>query len=158
MNVLMDRVNKTSGKVMMNGTNYSLKSIKKLIGYVPQDDIMIRELTVAENIYYSASTRLPKSFTSSQIKEFADAVIEILGLGHVQHSIIGDETNRGISGGQRKRVNIGMELASAPTIIFGDEITTGLDSTSAMVILKSLKKVASMGVTIVSVIHQPRYN
>ena len=75
---------------------------------------------------------------------------------HVQHSLIGDEFHRGISGGQRKRVNIGIELAATPVSIFLDEPTSGLDSTSALEICDILKQIANLGLTVVSIIHQPR--
>lgn len=78
-------------------------------------------------------------------------------LWKVQHSFIGDENTRGISGGQRKRVNIGIELAAAPLALFADEPTSGLDSTSALQVATTLQGVAALGVTVVAVLHQPRY-
>ena len=84
-------------------------------------------------------------------------IIDILGLSHVQHSLIGDELTRGISGGQRKRVNIGIELMASPLILFLDEPTSGLDSTTTQQLIDSLEKLAGLGLTIAMVIHQPRY-
>lgn len=77
---------------------------------------------------HSAEIRLPSSWSKLDIEEHVDTVIEILGLTHVAHSIIGDEHSRGISGGQRKRVNIGMEIAAAPLCVFLDEPTSGIIS------------------------------
>lgn len=71
--------------------------------------------------------------------------------------MIGDETTRGISGGQRKRVNIGLELAGAPLALFLDEPTSGLDSTAALNVCEILKRLTRLGITVVSVIHQPRF-
>ena len=75
----------------------------------------------------------------------------------IRHSIIGDERTRDISGGQRKRVNIGLEMVSDPTVLFLDEPTSGLDSSSSMDVCSALGKIAQLGLTIVLVLHQPRY-
>jgi len=75
----------------------------------------------------------------------------------VRHSIVGDETERGISGGQRKRVNIGMELVADPTVLFLDEPTSGLDASTAKEVCESLRRVTEKGMTVIAVIHQPRY-
>ena len=83
-------------------------------------------------------------------------VLDVLGLTHVQHTLIGDEFVRGISGGQRKRVNIGIELMSSPLVLFLDEPTSGLDATTTMELIESLEKLADLGLTIAMVIHQPR--
>jgi len=77
---------------------------KKVIGFVPQDDTMIRELTVRENILYSARMRLPRhGWTDAAIQKHVDAVIEVLGLSSCADTLIGDVSSRGVSGGQRKR-------------------------------------------------------
>jgi ABC-type multidrug transport system ATPase subunit len=90
-------------------------------------------------------------------QEIVNTVIDVLGLHDIRHSIIGDATKRGISGGQRKRVNIGMELVSMPTVLFLDEPTSGLDSSSSQEVCDALRTVARLGLTVVTVIHQPRY-
>jgi len=90
------------------------------------------------------------------VDEHCDAILTALDLKHVAHTLIGDETTRGISGGQRKRVNIGMELAAVPLALFLDEPTSGLDSTAALHVCSILKNIAKMGKTVVSVLHQPR--
>ena len=86
---------------------------------------MLRELTVFENIYHSARVRLPSSWKAKEAKEFVDGILDVLNLTHVAGSVIGDETSRGISGGQRKRVNIGMEIGAVPVALFLDEPTSG---------------------------------
>ena len=101
--------------------------------------------------------RLPRTWDLARKKEFVRATLSILGLEEIRHSRIGDETVRGISGGQRKRVNIGLELVADPTVLFLDEPTSGLDSTSSLETCDALSKIASLGVTVVTVIHQPRY-
>ena len=81
----------------------------------------------------------------------------MLGLWDIRHQEIGDESKRGISGGQRKRVNIALEMVANPTVLFLDEPTSGLDSTSSMEVCKALRRIADIGLTVVTVIHQPRY-
>ena len=81
-------------------------------------------------------------------------IVDILGLAHVQHSLIGDEETRGISGGQRKRVNIGIELMASPLVLFLDEPTSGLDATTTMELIESLDVLAGLGLTIAMVIQQ----
>lgn len=90
------------------------------------------------------------------IEDHVDRVISCLSLTHIQHSLVGDAIRPVISGGQRKRVNIGIELAAAPMALFCDEPTSGLDSTAALQVVKLLQAISKLGVTVVSVIHQPR--
>ncbi|RKP14681.1 hypothetical protein BJ684DRAFT_8159 [Piptocephalis cylindrospora] len=157
LNVLLGKVNGTEGKVFINGVPSKIPQYKKLIGYVPQEDVMIRELTAREIIAHSAHTRLPRSWTKAEVETYVDAVLEALGLSAVASVPVGDEVSRGLSGGQRKRVNIGIELAAAPFALFLDEPTSGLDSTVALSLARTLRSVARVGLTVVSVIHQPRY-
>ncbi|KAJ3109532.1 hypothetical protein HDU97_005189 [Phlyctochytrium planicorne] len=157
MNVLMGKVSRTGGKLFINGKEAEMSKFKKIIGYVPQEDIMLREMTVRENILHSARVRLPSNWSKAKVEEFVDHVLEVLNLSHVQSNLIGDETTRGVSGGQRKRVNIGMELAAVPLALFLDEPTSGLDSTAALKVAEILKRIASIGLTVVAVIHQPRF-
>ncbi|KAJ3119093.1 hypothetical protein HDU96_000008 [Phlyctochytrium bullatum] len=156
MNVLMGKVRRTGGDLWINGVQAEMQAFKKIIGYVPQEDVMLRELTVRENVYHSARCRLPGTWGRKEVEGCVDAVLEALGLSHVKHTEIGDEMTRGVSGGQRKRVNIGMELASTPLSIFLDEPTSGLDSTSALDVATILRSISRLGLTIISVIHQPR--
>jgi len=123
---------------------------------VPQDDIVFPELTVRENILHSARVRLSASWRDKAIQDHVDSLIACLQLTHVQHSRVGDATKPVISGGQRKRVNIGIELAAAPMAIFLDEPTSGLDATSAASIMRVLRAISRLGVTVISIIHQPR--
>ncbi|TPX72646.1 hypothetical protein SpCBS45565_g00404 [Spizellomyces sp. 'palustris'] len=157
MNVLMGKVSRTHGKLHINNREAEMHTYKKIIGYVPQEDIMLRELTVRENILHAARVKLPSDWTNEEVSSYADGVVEALNLGQVAHSIIGDETTRGVSGGQRKRVNIGLELAAVPLAMFLDEPTSGLDSTAALSVARIMKSISRLGLTIVAVIHQPRY-
>lgn len=135
----MGKIKNTGGMIKVNGHNSDMSKYKKLIGYVPQDDIVLPELTVRENILHSARVRLPKTWRDQAIQAYVDALISCIGLSHVQHSLVGDAVRPVISGGQRKRVSIGMELAAAPMAIFLDEPTSGLDATSASSIMRLLK-------------------
>ncbi|CAK4032452.1 ABC transporter, ABC-G family, WBC-type [Lecanosticta acicola] len=156
LNVLMGKAHTTNGSIKVNGHSKDMSKYKKLIGYVPQDDIVFPELTVRENILHSARIRLPTSWRDRAIQDHVDALIACLQLTHVRHSRVGDAAKPVVSGGQRKRVNIGMELAAAPMAIFLDEPTSGLDATSAASIMRLLRAISRLGVTCISIIHQPR--
>jgi ABC-type multidrug transport system ATPase subunit len=114
------------------------------------------ELTVHENLLHSARIRLPSKWTEAEIQEHVNILIACLELTSVRNNRVGDLINPGISGGQRKRVSIGIELAAAPMALVLDEPTSGLDATSALAIMKLLKAICQQGVTVVCIIHQPR--
>jgi ABC-type multidrug transport system ATPase subunit len=156
LNVLMGKASHTGGAVKINGWPKDMNKYKKLIGYVPQDDIVFPELTVRENILHSARCRLPASWRDKEIQDHVDSLLACLQLTHVKHMRVGDPVKPVISGGQRKRVNIGIELAAAPMAIFLDEPTSGLDATSASSIMRLLKAVSKLGVTVIAIVHQPR--
>ncbi|KAI8628431.1 hypothetical protein F5Y19DRAFT_437753 [Xylariaceae sp. FL1651] len=156
VNVLMGKTTNTGGTVTINNIPGKIKRYKKLIGYVPQDDIVLPELTVYENILHSARIRLPRTWVDSDIKAHVNSVIDCLELSHVRNSLVGSIGKPVISGGQRKRVSIGMELAAAPMAIFLDEPTSGLDATSASSIMRTLKAIARLGISVIVIIHQPR--
>ncbi|KAF0543785.1 putative ATP-dependent permease ADP1 [Gigaspora margarita] len=156
VSLLTGKVKRKSGKIKVNGVNESLEKYRKLVGYVPQEDIMLRELTVRDILVHSALMRLPNDMDRAIKKQKVIEVIEFLELSHVMDSIIGNEEQRGISGGQRKRVNIGMELVAEPSVLFLDEPTSGLDSATALEVCNLLKKIAhSQGMTVVAAIHSP---
>lgn len=171
----MGKVSQTGGEIYVNKTPCQISRLastgpinfnhrlgancfrfKRLIGYVPQDDVLMAELTVRENIMHSARVRLPSSWTNEDCKAHVDTLISCLGLSHVQNNVVGDAVKTNISGGQRKRVSIGMELVAAPMAVFLDEPTSGLDSSAALSIMQLLKTLSQLGVTIICIIHQPR--
>ncbi|KAF4497285.1 ABC transporter (ATP-binding-cassette) [Fusarium agapanthi] len=156
VNVLMGKTSNTGGIVAVNNTPGKMKQYKKLTGYVPQDDIVLPELTVYENIVHSARIRLPRNWSKKDVEAHVESVIDCLELSHVQDSRVGSVGKPVISGGQRKRVSIGMELAAAPIAIFFDEPTSGLDATAASSIMRTLKAIARLGISIIVIIHQPR--
>ena len=141
----------------MNGEEASLKDFRELVGFVPQEDIMLRELTVEENIRHSALMRLPTGLSHEEKMDRVYQVMESLDLLHIRNSIIGDEIVRGISGGQRKRVNVAMELVADPSLLALDEPTSGLDSTTSSKLCETLCQLAlAGGVNVAAVIHQPK--
>lgn len=148
----------TGGQVRINGEDlYSIyDALRGSIGYVPQDDIVHPELTVWEAVRYSAKFRLPPDFSEEEIDKRVETTLQQLGLESVKHLQIGAPEKKVLSGGQRKRVNIAMELVTDPVIMFLDEPTSGLaaDDTTALVsLLAGLAK--STGKTIITTIHQP---
>ncbi len=156
VNVLMGKTVNTGGNVSVNNIPGRISRYKKLIGYVPQDDVVLPELTVFENILHSARIRLPRSWGDAEIRAHAESVVDCLELSHVRDSRVGSAGKPVISGGQRKRVSIGMELAAAPMAIFLDEPTSGLDATAASSIMGTLKALARLGISVIVIIHQPR--
>lgn len=148
----------SAGQVRINGEDlYAIyDALRGSIGYVPQDDIVHPELTVREAVRYSAKMRLPPDFSEDEIDRRVETTLQQLGLEAVQHLQIGKPEKKVLSGGQRKRVNIAMELVTDPVIMFLDEPTSGLaaDDTSALVSL--LRELAqTTGKTIICTIHQP---
>jgi ABC-type multidrug transport system ATPase subunit/pSer/pThr/pTyr-binding forkhead associated (FHA) protein len=148
----------TSGQVRINGEDlYAIyDALRGSIGYVPQDDIVHPELTVAEAVRYSARFRLPPDYSDEEIDRRVQITLAQLGLENVAHLQIGRPEKKVLSGGQRKRVNIAMELVTDPVIMFLDEPTSGLaaDDTAALVQLLS-ELARQTGKTIIATIHQP---
>ncbi|XP_060063497.1 broad substrate specificity ATP-binding cassette transporter ABCG2-like [Ylistrum balloti] len=146
-----------SGDILIDGApppdNY-----KCMVGYVVQDDVVMGTLSVRENFHFSAALRLSKSVSQKERNERVENVIQELGLTHCADTKVGNEFIRGVSGGERKRTNIGMELIISPPVLFLDEPTTGLDSNTANSVMLLLRRLALKGRTIVFSIHQPRYS
>ncbi|KJE96302.1 hypothetical protein CAOG_06644 [Capsaspora owczarzaki ATCC 30864] len=142
------------GTMLFNGQPRS-HDFKRLCGYVEQSDILLGTLTVRELLYFTAKLRLPASTGDAVCMKRVEEVIAELGLTSCADVLIGDERHRGISGGQAKRVNIGIELLTCPSILFLDEPTSGLDSTTAFDIMRFVRKIRDRGTTVVCTIHQP---
>jgi ABC transport system ATP-binding/permease protein len=148
----------TSGQVRINGEDlYTIyDALRGSIGYVPQDDIVHPELTVFEAVKYSARFRLPPDYSEEEIDRRVDDTLRDLGLESVRNLQIGRPEKKVLSGGQRKRVNIALELVTDPVILFLDEPTSGLaaDDTTALInLLAELTR--KTGKTIIMTIHQP---
>nr|XP_014428212.1 ATP-binding cassette sub-family G member 2-like [Pelodiscus sinensis] len=147
-----------NGQIFMDGKAVNSK-LHLCSAYIVQEDILMGTLTVRENLQFSASLRLPQSRNNEAEKQLkVNAVIQELGLQECADTKIGTEFLRGVSGGEKKRCSIGMELITAPSLIFLDEPTTGLDANTANAIMQLLHQLSRKGKTVIFSIHQPRYS
>jgi ABC-type multidrug transport system ATPase subunit len=185
MNALLGRASyaHVSGDITVNDIPGGFDKARNLMGFVPQDDILHCNLTVHQNLLYQALLRLPADVEGDggcqqgcqmycqectggvcckagggldKKSEHVEEVMRVLGIDQLRNDIVGTPESRGISGGQKKRVNIGMELAAMPSIIFMDEPTSGLDGAATLELAQCLSKLQKAGLTICCVIHQPR--
>ncbi|KAK8945225.1 ABC transporter G family member 28 [Platanthera zijinensis] len=146
-----------TGLVLINGKAEPIRCYKRIIGFVPQDDVVHGNLTVEENLWFSARCRLSAGLSKADKVLVVERIIESLGLQEIRDSLVGTVEERGISGGQRKRVNVGLEMVMEPSLLILDEPTSGLDSASSSLLLRALRREALEGVTICMVVHQPSY-
>jgi ABC-type multidrug transport system ATPase subunit len=146
-----------TGERRLNGHEYNAHLLKKMSGYVMQDDLLHAELTAQEALHYAACLRMPPGTTEEEMKAREDYVLSIMGIEHCRDTIVGDTRRKGISGGERKRLCIAMELLPKPRLLFLDEPTSGLDSSTSLSICRTLKKLSAMGeCTVICTIHQPQ--
>src|SRR5437763_2897664 len=151
---LMDALNgmrpASSGYVLVNNLDLyrHLDSLKQSIGYVPQDDIMHRELTVYRTLYYVARLRLSRDVSRREIDQIVNEVMDVTGLSERRDVAISQ-----LSGGQRKRVSIAVELITKPSVIFLDEPTSGLDPATEEKIMKLFRQIADSGRTVILTTH-----
>ncbi|XP_009763606.1 ABC transporter G family member 1-like [Nicotiana sylvestris] len=141
-----------SGDILINGHKQTLEY--GTCAYVTQDDTLLATLTVKEAIYYSAELQLPNSMPKSERKKIADITIKEMGLQDAMETRIGGWSGKGISGGQKRRVSICMEILTRPKLLFLDEPTSGLDSAASYYVMKTIASQCK-GRTIVASIHQP---
>ncbi len=146
----------SKGEILINGFNiHSQKDqIHGVIGFVSQDDLLIEELTVYENLYYNAKLCFA-DYTEEQLQKRVMEVLENLGLDQRKDLKVGNPLEKTISGGQRKRLNIALELIREPAILFLDEPTSGLSSRDSENVIDLLKELSLKGKLIFVVIHQP---
>ncbi len=158
INVLNGNEIPVGGKVTINDIDVhdevEKENIKGVIGYVPQDDLLIEELTVFQNMYFAAKLCFG-SYSESEIKELVHQTLQSLGLLEIADLKVGNALQKTISGGQRKRLNIGLELLREPSVLFLDEPTSGLSSSDSENIVDLLKELSLKGKLIFVVIHQP---
>ncbi|XP_068668411.1 ABC transporter G family member 6-like [Aristolochia californica] len=157
IDALANRISRDSlkGTITLNGENLESRLQKVISAYVMQDDLLFPMLTVEETLMFSAEFRLPRSLSKSKKQARVQALIDQLGLRNAAKTIIGDEGHRGVSGGERRRVSIGIDIIHDPIILFLDEPTSGLDSTSAFMVVKVLQRIAQSGSIVIMTIHQP---
>ena len=156
LEVLNGNLKPTTGKILINGTDLHAhkKELEGVIGYVPQDDLLIEDLSVFQNLYYAAKLCFG-NYNEQQLTELVNNTLVSLNLTETAHLRVGTPLDKMISGGQRKRVNIGLELLRVPAVLFLDEPTSGLSSRDSLSIMDLLKELALSGKLIFVVIHQP---
>ena len=156
LNVLNGNAKPSEGSVRINDIDIHKepKKAEGIIGYVPQDDLLIEDLTVYQNLYYAAKLCF-ESYTEEQLDTLVDKVLGSLGLRSTSDLKVGNPLQKTISGGQRKRLNIGLELLREPSVLFVDEPTSGLSSRDSENIMDLLKELALKGKMVFVVIHQP---
>ncbi|KAK6145322.1 hypothetical protein DH2020_022142 [Rehmannia glutinosa] len=159
IDALANRMAKGSlkGSITLNGEQIESRLMKVISAYVMQDDLLYPMLTVEETLMFAAEFRLPRTLSKSKKKIRVQALIDQLGLRNAAKTVIGDEGHRGVSGGERRRVSIGIDIIHDPILLFLDEPTSGLDSTSAFLLVKVLQRIAQTGSLVIMSIHQPSY-
>ena len=147
----------TSGELLLNGESLfeNFDRYRTAIGFVPQDDTLYKELTVYESLYFPARMRLPPDTSDSEIEHRINLTLKDLNLLEQRDQLIGSVDKKDLSGGQRKRVNVGVELVADPVLLFLDEPTSGLSSRDTSDIITVLRGLANQGKTIILTIHQP---
>ncbi|KAI9351338.1 P-loop containing nucleoside triphosphate hydrolase protein, partial [Obelidium mucronatum] len=158
LNALADRpVGKVSGEIAFNGEDPKKFFKSGMVAYVQQQDNLLPYITVRETLRYAARLRLPQSMALEKKYDLVESVILELGLKECANTLVGDEWRKGISGGEKRRVSVGVQLLMNPSLIFMDEPTTGLDSFSARSLIETLVSLAhKTNRTIILSIHQPR--
>ncbi|KAG0348412.1 hypothetical protein BG004_005253 [Podila humilis] len=162
LDLLADRqarnVGKIQGDIFLNDVPVKeYGSIRKrLIGYVTQEDDFIETLTVLETLTFAAKMRLPRSMKNADKIARVYEVMQELNLTQIKDTKVGGPAIRGISGGEKRRVTIGIELLSSPSVLLLDEPTSGLSSTDALNVANAIKGLAKKGRTVILTVHQPR--
>ncbi len=158
LNLLNGNLKPLKGRILINGydlNNDNEKSeLQGVIGYVPQEDLLIEDLSVYQNLYFNAKLCLD-TFGKNKIEEIVNKILEDLDLQEIKDLKVGNPLKKVISGGQRKRLNIGLELIREPSILFVDEPTSGLSSIDSEMVINLLKEQTYKGKLVIVNIHQP---
>lgn len=144
---------RTTGDITYNGSD-QLRSVRS--AYVMQQDVLLPTLTVRETLCYAAELRLPPPTTREERQKVVENVILELGLKECADTRIGNNSHKGCSGGEKRRTSLAVQMLSNPSVLFCDEVTTGLDAATAFQLVATLKALAVEGRTIICSIHQPR--
>lgn len=156
LNLLNGNIRPSSGQVILNGIDLHTEPerVKGVLGYVAQEDVLFSELTVEENLRYAASLS-DRNAENEAIASRVEHTLRRLGLWQVKDLRVGSVLDKTISGGQRKRLNIALELIRSPRVLFVDEPTSGLSSRDSEHIMDLLKELTHRGTLVIVVIHQP---
>lgn len=154
LNILNGKLEPTGGRVHINGYSVQRAGREGVIGYVPQDDLLFDELTVYQNLYFNAKISF-SGFSPALLKSTVEKVLTDLDLFEIRDLKVGDPLNKSISGGQRKRLNIALELMREPAVLFVDEPTSGLSSNDSEKVMWLLRDLARKGKLVIAIIHQP---
>jgi ABC-type multidrug transport system ATPase subunit len=156
LKTLSGEVFATYGKILYDGKNFyeNINFYTQFVGYVPQDDLLFSHLTVYENLYYRGKLRIPK-ITSELLEHKINSILLKTGLSHRKNTMVGDLKNKKLSGGERKRLNLALELLFDPTVLICDEPTSGLSYLDAEQVINILADYAKQGRIVAITIHQP---
>ncbi|CAM6115887.1 unnamed protein product [Calypogeia fissa] len=145
------------GTTKVDGRLVSPTLMKRMSAYVMQDDQLFPMLTVWETLWFAAEVRLHRGTSNEEKQHRVTRILDQLGLTKVRDTYIGDEKTRGISGGEKRRVSIGVDIIHGPELLFMDEPTSGLDSSSAYNVIEKVYNIATTGSTVILTIHQPSH-
>lgn len=154
LSILNGNITPQEGAILLNGRPLNDEACKQLIGFVPQDDLLIEELTVFQNLWYTARLCFA-DLTPAEIEERVNSILSDLDLLKIRDLPVGSPIRKTISGGQRKRLNIALELIREPAILYLDEPTSGLSSSDSEKVIMLLKEQTHRGRLVVVNIHQP---
>lgn len=157
LDILADRISSgtISGTIELNGEKRDVKTFRAVTSYVAQEDALLGSFTVLETLQMAAKLSLPSSITHTMINERVQSVLDEMGLRGCEHTLVGDIFHKGISGGQKRRLSIAIELLSNPSLLLLDEPTSGLDSSSTYNVMKFIKQLCEEGKNVICTIHQP---
>ncbi|EGZ16360.1 hypothetical protein PHYSODRAFT_507730 [Phytophthora sojae] len=157
VDLLADRISSgdVAGLIEVNGTQRNTKTFRAVTSYVAQEDTLLGSFIVVETMRMAAKLNLPNTVTSHEIEIRVENVMDAMGLGTARDTLVGDIFRKGLSGGQKRRLSIAIELLSNPSILILDEPTSGLDSSAAHNVMKFIVKLCEEGKTVVCTIHQP---
>ncbi len=154
LNLLNGKLEPSSGRVHINGHSVQRAGREGVIGYVPQDDLLFDELTVYQNLYFNAKISF-SGFSETLLRKTVEKVLQDLDLMEIRDLQVGNALNKSISGGQRKRLNIALEIMREPAVLFVDEPTSGLSSNDSEKVMWLLRDLARKGKLVIVIIHQP---
>lgn len=156
LNLLNGKIEPQTGKVLINGYDVHRERfrLEGVIGFVPQDDLLFEDLSVYQNLYYNAKLSF-SNFSEYKLRETVEHILRDFDLEDIRELKVGDPLNKSISGGQRKRLNIALELMREPSVLMVDEPTSGLSSQDSVMVMELLKDQARKGKLVIANIHQP---